>query len=147
MPFPRLKMKKNKLIIDYEYDFNLIGIISTAKGYKLAWELNQALGIHLVKQSDLIVGFKNNEEKGFGYYSHQTQLNRLKVFKNRPVDQDAGKYYLIPEFPHYDFIILADMGEQQSHEQLIKSIKSITSIQLAAPIPLEGLKSKSNFIF
>ena len=43
-------MRKSKLIIEYEYDFNLIGLISTAKGYKLAWELNQALGIHLVKQ-------------------------------------------------------------------------------------------------
>lgn len=140
-------MKKNKLIIDYEYDFNLIGIISTDKGYKLAWELNQALGIHLVKQSDLIVGFKNSEEKSFGYYSHQTQLNRLKLFKNRPVDQEPGKYYLIPEFPHYDFIILADMQEYDKAQHLVQSLKSINSIQLAAIIPLEGLKSKSNFIF
>ena len=140
-------MRKNKLIIDYEYDFNLVGIISTAKGYKLAWELNQALGIHLVKQPDLIVGFKNNVEKGFDYYSHQTQLNRLKVFKNRPADLDAGKYYLIPEFPHYDFIILAAMEEYDKMQSLVQSLKSINSIQLAAIIPLEGLKSKSNFIF
>ena len=140
-------MRKNKLIIDYEYDFNLVGIISTAKGYKLAWELNQALGIHLVKQSDLIVVFKNNEEKGVGYYSHQTQLNRLKVFKNRPADLDAGKYYLIPEFPHYDFIILAAMEQYDKMQSLVQSLKSINSIQLAAIIPLEGLKSKSNFIF
>jgi hypothetical protein len=147
VPFLRLKMKKNKLIIDYEYDFNLIGIISAAKGYRLAWELNGALGIHLVKLPDLIVGFKNNEEKGFSYYSHQTQLNRLKVFKNRPAELDAGKYFLIPEFPHYDFIILADMEEYDKAQHLLQSLKSINSIQLAAIIPLEGLKSKSNFIF
>jgi hypothetical protein len=54
-------MKRNKLIIDYEFDFELIGIISTAKGYKLAWEINQLLAIHLVKQPDMVVGFKNNE--------------------------------------------------------------------------------------
>jgi len=140
-------MKKNKLIIDYEYDFNLIGIISVAKGYRLAWELNEVLGIHLVKQPDLIVGFKNNEEKAFGYYSHQTQLNRLKVFKNRPAELDTGKYFLIPEFPHYDFIILADMEQYDKAQQLLQSLKSIHSIQLAAIIPLDGLKSKSNFIF
>ena len=140
-------MRKNKLIIEYEYDFNLIGIISTVKGYKLAWELNQALGIHLVKQPDLIVGFRNNVEKGFDYYNHQTQLNRLKVFKNRPNDQEAGKYSLIPEFPHYDFIILAAMEEYDKVQHLVQSLKSIDSIQLAAIIPLEGLKSKSNFIF
>jgi hypothetical protein len=141
------EMKKSKLVIDYDFDFDLVGLISSAKGYKLAWDLNQALGIHLVKQPDLIVGFKNNEEKSFTFYAYQTQFNRLKMFKNRPADGEGGKYYLIPEFPHYDFIILADMEEQQSHQQLIHSIKSITSIQLAAPIPLEGLKSKSNFIF
>ncbi|MGC3948647.1 MAG: IPExxxVDY family protein [Chryseolinea sp.] len=140
-------MRKNKLIIEYEYDFNLIGIISTVKGYKLAWELNQALGIHLVKQPDLIVGFKNNVEKGFDYYNHQTQLNRLKVFKNRPAELEAGKYFLIPEFPHYDFIILAAMEEYDKVQHLVLSLKSINSIQLAAIIPLEGLKSKSNFIF
>lgn len=141
------KMKKSKLIIDYEFDFELLGLISSAKGYKLAWEINQVLNIQLVKQPDLVVGFKNNEEKSFSFYSYQTQLNRLKVFKNKPSDQDGGKYFLIPEFPHYDFIILADMKEHYTHKQLIHSIKSIASIQLAAIIPLEGLKSKSNFIF
>lgn len=140
-------MKKSKLVIDYEFDFELLGLISSAKGYKLAWEINQALGIHLVKQPDLVVGFKNNEEKSFSFYAYQTQLNRLKMFKNKPSEQDGGKYFLIPEFPHYDFIILTDMEEQYTHQQLIHSIKSITSIQLAAFIPLEGLKSKSNFIF
>ena len=140
-------MRKNKLVIDYEFDFELLGITSAAKGYKLAWDINQLLDIHLVKQPDLIVAFKNNVEKGFDYYSHQTQLNRLKVFKNRPADLDAGKYYLIPEFPHYDFIILADMEEYDKSQHLLQSLKSIDSIQLAAIIPLEGLKSKSNFIF
>ena len=140
-------MKKSKLVIDYDFDFELIGVISSAKGYKLAWEINQVLKVHLVKQPDLIVGFKNNEEKCFAYYAYQTQLNRLKMFKNKPSEQDTGKYFLIPEFPHFDFIILADMEEQNNDQHLLSLIKSITSIQLVADIPLNGLKSKSNFIF
>jgi hypothetical protein len=140
-------MKKTKLIIDYDFDFQLLGLITSVKGYKLAWEINQALGVKLVKQPDLVVGFKNTEERGFAYYSHQGQINRLKLFKNRPIDQEGGKYFLIPEFPHYDFIILADMREPYSPESLMHLIRSISSIQLAAFIPMEGLKSKSNFIF
>jgi len=140
-------MKKSKLIIDYEFDFELLGLISSAKGYKLAWEINHVLGVQLAKQPDLVVGFKNNKEKGFSYYAHQTQINRLKLFKNKPSELEKGKYFLIPEFPHYDFIILADMKEQYSPHQLIQLVKSIDSIQLAASIPLDGLKSKSNFIF
>jgi len=140
-------MKKSKLVIEYDFDFELLGILSSARGYKLAWEINQALHIQLIKQPDLMVGFKNNEEKPFSFYSHETQLNRLKLFKNRPSEQENGKYFLIPEFPHYDFIILAAMEEQHSQLHLIQRIRSITAIQLAASIPLEGLKSKSNFIF
>ncbi|HEX6226141.1 MAG TPA: IPExxxVDY family protein [Chryseolinea sp.] len=140
-------MKKNKLIIDYDFDFELLGILSSARGYKLAWEINQTLGIQLVKQQDLVVGFKNNEEKSFSFYAHETQLNRLKLFKNKPGEQENGKYFLIPEFPHYDFIILAAMEEQNAHQHLIRRIRSISAIQFVASIPLEGLKSKSNFIF
>lgn len=139
-------MKKSKLVIDYEFDFSLWGITTAARGYKLAWEINQHLGIRLVKQPDLLVGFRNNEEKPFTFYSFETPLNRLKLFKNRPSDQDSGKYFLIPEFPHYDFIILAAMEEQHT-KQLVPSIRSIRSVELVASIPLHGLKSKSNFIF
>jgi hypothetical protein len=139
-------MKKSKLLIDYEYNFDLIGVITTARGYRLAWELNQRLGITLIKQSDLIVGFKNNEEKVFSFYAFETPLNRLKLFKNKSSEEESGKYFLIPEFPHFDFIILAAM-EEHKPEQLITVVKSISSVQLASSIPLAGLKSKSNFIF
>lgn len=139
-------MKKNKLLIEYEFDFRLLGVTSAARGYKLAWELNQQLGINLVKQPDLVVGFRKDEEKSFSYYSFETPLNRLKLFKNRPQEPETGKYFLTPEFPHYDFIILAAMREH-SDQKLIDLIRSTPSIEFVAEISLEGLKSKSNFIF
>jgi len=140
-------MKKSKLIIDYQFDFELVGVTSTAKGYKLAWDINQLLGVHLVKQPDLTVGFKGNMEKNFAYYAHETQLNRLKLIKNRPQDAETGKYFLIPEFPHFDFILLSQMEGQPSENNLLTLIKTISLVQLASIIPLEGLKSKSNFVF
>ncbi len=140
-------MKKTRLIIDYEFDFELIGLITVAKGYRLAWEINQLLHINLVKQPDLVVGFRNNEEKSFPFYAHQTAHNRLKLFKNRPSENDPGKYFLIPEFPHFDFIILAAMKEPYTHQELIDSLKTLPVVQLVSSIPMEGLKSKSNFIF
>ena len=139
-------MKKSKLVIDYEYDFELIGIRSSAKGYKLAWEINTALGVQLVRQPDLAVGFKNDEEKNFSFYEYETRLNRLKLFKNKPVDSDSGKYFLVPEFPHFDFIILIQM-EEQVRTKVIEQLRHISSIELVANIPLDGLKSKSNFVF
>ena len=140
-------MKKNKLLIEYEFDFQLLGVSSAARGYKLAWELNRQLQISLVRQPDLVVGFKKDEEKCFSYYAHDASLNRLKLFKNRPADQETGKYFLIPEFPHFDFIILAAMDEQYTEQKLIDQVRSTPSVQFVSIIPLEGLRSKSNFIF
>ena len=140
-------MKRTKLVIEYEYDFRLVGLATFLQGYKLAWSINQVLHVNLVKQPDLVVGFKNNEEKAFSFYAYETLLNRLKLFKNKPSENDPGKYFLIPEFPHFDFIILAAMEDHYTHLQLLDLIKSIPSVQFAAIIPLEGLKSKSNFIF
>jgi len=140
-------MKKTRLLIEYEFDFDLVGLITTTRGYQLAWQLNQLLGTHLVRQTDLAVGFKNSEEKLFTNFAHQSSLNRLKLFKNRPNDGDSGKYFLIPEFPHFDFIILAAMHEQFDTNQLMELVKTLPQVQLVTAIPLEGLKSKSNFIF
>lgn len=140
-------MKKTKLVIEYEYDFELVGIRSTAKGYKLAWEINSHLGIHLIRQPDLMVGFKKGEERKFSFYAYETRLNRLKLFKNKPADTETGKYFLVPEFPHFDFIILIQMDDSVQREAMLSQLKQIPSIELSAGIPMAGLKSKSNFIF
>jgi len=45
-------MKKKRLDIEYTFDFDLYGIISNVKAYKLAWELNNLLGSKLQKKDD-----------------------------------------------------------------------------------------------
>lgn len=140
-------MKKRKLEVEYEFDFDVFGITSTLHGYRLAWELNQRLGIHLVKQPDLLVGVKKNLEKGFMFYDFETPLNRLKVLKNQASDGATGKYYLIPEFPRFDFIILARLNELSMSEPLLETLRNIASVELVTPLNLEVLKSKSNFVF
>lgn len=140
-------MKKNKLLIEYDFDFELLGLTSSAKGYRLAWEINTRLGVHLVKQADLVVGFKNEVERAFMYYAYETQLNRLKLFKNKPSEASGGKYYLVPEFPHFDFIILACLKEHAMTDELIDMIKQIPSVELVTSMELNTLKSKLNFVF
>lgn len=141
------KMKKTKLVVEYDFDFDAFGIMSSVKGYKLAWEINHRLGVHLVKQDDHVVGFKKDVEMSFSYFSFETPLNRLKLLKNKPPDGASGKYYLVPEFPHIDFIMLARLSEHLMHQPLTEIIREIPGIELISPIELEQLKSKTNFVF
>lgn len=140
-------MKKSKLVIEYDFDFDVYGIISSAKGYRLAWELNQHLGIHLVKLPDVTVGFRKNVDVGFTHYSFETHVSQLKLLSNKPADRVPGKYFLTPEFPHYDYIVLARLHNRDPDEVLLDELKEIPSVELAAPILLEELKSKTNFVF
>ena len=122
-------MKKSKLVIEYDFDFDAYGIISSAKGYRLAWELNRYLGFHLVKQSDVTVGFRNNVNVGFAHYSFETHVSQLKLLSNKAADRIPGKYFLTPEFPHYDYIVLARLHDQHTHGALLDQLKKIPSVE------------------
>lgn len=139
-------MKKKRLEIEYSYDFDLIGVISSAKGYKLAWDINNQLSARLVKQPDLIVQFKNNAEASFSYFSYENEVNKLKLFRNKPNDSEV-RSFLLPEFPHFDYIILIQGEEHGNSNRLQELLRNIASIELVAFIPLDALKSKDNFIF
>ena len=139
-------MKKKRLEIEYSYDFDLIGIISSAKGYKLAWDINNQLSARLVKQPDLTVLFKNNTEASFSHFSFETEVNKLKLFRNKPNDGE-GRHFLVPEYPHFDYIVMIEGEGQGANNRLQEVLRNIPSIELVAFIPLGPLKSKDNFIF
>ncbi len=141
------KMKKKKLEIEYTFDFELLGIISSAKGYKLAWDINAALASRLVKQKDLLIQLKGNTTASYSYYSFENEVNTLKLFRNKPNEAELVKNLLVPEFPHYDFIIFTRGEEHHRSNRLQELLRNNPSIELVAFIPLDALKSKDNFIF
>lgn len=140
-------MKKKRLEIEYSYDFDLIGIISSAKGYKLAWDINAALASRLSKQKDLSIQVKNKQSATFAHYSFENEVNVLKLFRNKPNEAELIKNLLVPEFPHYDYVILFQGDDYKNNNRLHELLRNISTIELVAFIPLDALKSKDNFIF
>jgi hypothetical protein len=137
-------MKKSKLIIDYAYDFDLTGITTPAKGYKLAWAINRKTGFHLVRMPDLAVGFKPMVEKYFMYYAHETRLNRLKLFRNKALDESGSRFLLVPEFPQFDFILLTQSDDPQFTNFVAERV--LPFVELVQPLVVDQLKSKVNFV-
>ncbi|MCW5910732.1 MAG: IPExxxVDY family protein [Cyclobacteriaceae bacterium] len=141
------KMKKKRLEIEYTFDFELIGIISSAKGYKLAWEVNHILGTRLARQPDLTIVLNKDTFASYVYYAFENEVNVLKLFRNKPNETELIKNLLVPEFPHYDYILLAQGEAHMASKRLQELLKNIPSIELTAFIPLTALKSKDSFIF
>ena len=140
-------MKKKRLDIEFSIDFDLYGIISTIKPYKMAWELNRCLGINLIKAEDYEVTQKNKSVSNYLHYSFHTPHSLVKLFKNKPVEEAEETNLLLPELPRFDFIFLARGEAYADNNRLQELLRNIPSVELAAFIPLAALKSKEHFIF
>ena len=138
-------MKKNRLEIEYSYDFELLGLITSAKSYKLAWELNRSLHIRLAKKADLVIQARSYQLT-YSFHEHESPANTLRLFRNKPNETGKSRHLLVPEYPHGDFILMIQ-GEEMLSNRLQNQLRNIPSIELVAFIPLDALKSKDNFIF
>ena len=139
-------MKKKRLDIEYNYDFELLGFAASARSYRLAWEINKALRVNLVKKPDLRLSTREGEFY-FAFYSHQSAVNTINLFRNRSNESDTKGAYLVPEYPHLDYILYAKGTEEVKGTRLQELLREIPSIELVAFLPLAALKSKDNFIF
>ncbi|MBS1487394.1 MAG: IPExxxVDY family protein [Bacteroidetes bacterium] len=139
--------KRKRLDIDYSYDFELYGIISTLKPYKLAWEINRAMSKSLAKMADFEITDKANTMALYTHYAKANEINTLRLFRNKPNEESGSRELLVPEHSHFDFILLAQGEAFEDSNRLQQLLRNIPSVELVAFIPLAALKSKEHFIF
>ena len=143
-------MSVTKLIVDYEYDFLLLGIIGQLKEYKLAWYLNRILGVELIKDEELSYEFIKGEKMLVSNFIFEKEYDTIRLLKNRAVEAEKMvKPFLIPELKEYDFFLHIE-GESDP-EDLIPNIedklKGIPNILYVSKIDVENLKSRDNLIY
>jgi hypothetical protein len=142
-------MKKNKLEVEYDYDFMLLGLSCQAKEYRLAWNINMQLGISLTKVNDIHLEFKDDLTLYFSNLSFETENSCLKLIKNRAVESSKmGNYFLLPELKELDYLVYLQ-GEEDffSSANVFSNLRSLSIIQFITKVEVETLKSKDNLIF
>jgi hypothetical protein len=138
-------MKKTRLHIEYNYDFELFGITSSIKFFKLAWAINSRLNIRLIKQEDFVLEISNGENINFVNYIFEDNSCVFQMYKNKSPDSETK--FLIPELSHYDYVVKIN-GSFQSFalEEVIKVLREVKYIEYIARIAIDKLKSKDNFL-
>lgn len=147
MPQKQRKIKKNKLEIDYESDFRLVGLICALKPHKLAWLLNKDLNLDLERQPDHAIPEKEEANSNFIHFLHKTEVTTIRLLKNKSADDGASKWLLVPEYPRFDYILFIESGEHEKETEIMDQMKNIPTIELCAFLPLASLKRKENFMF
>jgi hypothetical protein len=139
-------VKVHKLFTEYSYDFRILGISTAVKEHKLAWLINQALTIRLVKGSDFIIEILKNDNLVISNYFYQTEHNLIRLVRNKNLDyQNAVKPYLVPEVRHLDYLLVIE-GTLKTDE-IFEKIKPIPIIAHVEIIDVFKLKSRENLIF
>lgn len=142
-------MAKNKLIVDYDYDFSLFGIISLSKDYHLAWLINNNMGMHLKKEEDIVISFINDENLVISNYIYETEHAQLRMLKNKSEERKSDKMtFLIPELNKFDYLIMKNGSiGNLSDQEFVREFQKIDEVQYIAPLDIDKLKSKENLIF
>lgn len=139
-------MRKTKLVIENEFEGTVIGIVSTLKDYKLAWNVNQVFRIELAMQPPLVMEFLKSPDLSITNFAFETEFHGYRLLRNRGSDLNSG--YLIPELINFDFFLMI-VGETEilPDQSLIEKLRDINGISFFQEIDVNRLKSKDNFIF
>ena len=142
-------MKKQKLVVDFDYNFKLFGIISPVSEHKLAWEVNRVLGINLIKNEDIEINFLDNKNLIISNFLFGKEESILRLLKNKSVGSPAtNHFFLVPELKQFDYLIIISGFEQTfKPEDVVARLRQIEIIQNVLNLEVLKLKSKENLVF
>ncbi|MEP0987820.1 IPExxxVDY family protein [Ekhidna sp.] len=142
-------MKKNKLDGGYSIDFELFGLVCNKKEYKLAWHLNQALDISLIKQEDIKIEYADHTSILISNYLYETDYLLFELLQNRLLGSGNQKNQLLmPELKQFDYLLkFRDQTDEVTSENVSAIIKDIPIIEYAMRLNFDVLKSKENLLY
>ena len=142
-------MKKNRLAAVYDFDFELIGIVSTVKEYKLAWNLNQLNLFHLVKAEDIKIEFTDHRQILISNLIHEDDYSLVHLLKNKLISTNSGvNQYLIQELSRFDFLLkVRNLTEDRWAEKIYEQIRELRIADYVTKIELDRIKQKENLLF
>ena len=121
------KVKKYELTFDEEQPFEIYGISSAFADYRLTWELNQVLGIHLEKTENCFELFipktKSNQQFRYFFYEDQELLTKFFLVKNKQEQQ-----LLQADRPMIDYFLILKENNSHPINELQTKLRSINGV-------------------
>ena len=141
-------MKTFTLDVDYECDFALFGLVSSTRDYTLAWTLNRALRLRLIKQPELLLNLVSQGRLMFTHYLYATETLTLRLLRNRSVAASAlKKPFLAPDIREYDYLLTVSNGSGSlADDALLAQLGALEAVQYVCQFDPNTLKYKENLM-
>lgn len=140
-------MKKTKLLIEPTFDFELIGLVSPVKDYKMAWLINRDLDLDLVRSDDIHIEFLSSLRLEISQYFLSLPHGYIQLLKNKALNTSQQLAYLIPELRNLDyFLLIQDQTQQLSITTFVDHLAKNPFIQSVVRLDVSKIKSKENLL-
>ena len=138
-------MIKNEFNDVYDINYDLFGIVSNIKEYKLAWILNKIFSIDLIKFDDLIITKYNQKTFQVSNYFYETDEFIIRVLKNRLLNRenDNNEKFLINKLSKFDYLFqVYNSSNEFNKRDIINKLNTENSIQFANFVDINLIKEK-----
>ena len=138
-------MIKNDFNDVYDINYDLFGIVSNIKEYKLAWILNKIFSIDLIKFDDLIINKYNQKTFQVSNYFYETDEFIIRVLKNRLLNRenDNNEKFLINKLSKFDYLFqVYNSSNEFNKRDIINKLNTENSIQFANFVDINLIKEK-----
>lgn len=143
----KLKLDLDDLADDFFDNTRLMGVVAPLKSYQFCWHVNKVMGFDFRINNDIEIQLiKKQRRYYFSVFEYREPANSLVHYLYN--NQNDGEY-LLPEFRHLDFLWLlkGDVVADDFLQQLMQSVKTMTSIQLVMELTNEKIRNKGHLIF
>tara|TARA_B100001175_G_scaffold85919_1_gene72159 strand:- start:3282 stop:3713 length:432 start_codon:yes stop_codon:yes gene_type:complete len=138
-------MIKNYFDDIYDINYDLFGIVSNVKEYKLAWILNKIFLIDLVKVDNLIIKKHNKITFEISNYFHESDEFIIRLLKNKLINKVNlnNEKFLINKLSKFDYFFqIYNNSDPFNKKDIINKLNSESSIQFANFVNVNLIKEK-----
>ena len=140
---------KTKLDVRYDFDFDLIGLVSQAKDYVLAWHLNDQSFLHFVKSEDIKIEFNDHSRIIISNFVFESEFVHVLLLRNKlQASNSKMNQFLIPELQRFDYLIrMKSEIDEPTSAQVMEIAKNTPVVQYAMKLDIQKIKLKENLLF
>lgn len=138
-------MSRHILHVDFDYDFELIALVSSWRDYRLCWQINRVLHMEFSRKPDLeITDPKRRIHAQFPLFSYEDEINFLQYFL---IGNKSFGVYLIPEMRQVDYLMMirGDAAGATKHH-VVLALKNTAGIEMLFEMNPAALRSRQNLI-
>lgn len=126
--------------IDYFENYQMYGLVSSMKDYRLAFFINNELGLDLKKYEDFQPMPQGGSYSWF-CHRHTGELTSYYLFGNH-----HEKEKLIPIQKSLDYFFLIKAGNNKKAEELISKLRTIVNINGVFLLEMNKIKDMNTYI-